>query len=133
MAERIDAKPGQKTILLFCFNKYLQCKKNYRPGPSHFYRPNVDSRSLLLEKKEDFPQCLDAGHFMELQRALFLSRRKTIKNNLIQFYKNDDIAETVLETANIKANERAENLSLENILHLSDCSYQFLQEKKGGK
>lgn len=136
LAERIDAKPGQKDYSSFSvlIQWAYNVKKIIDLGPSHFWpRPNVDSRSLLLEKKEDFPQCLDAGHFMELQRALFLSRRKTIKNNLIQFYKNDDIAETVLENANIKANERAENLSLENILYLSDCSYQFLQEKKGGK
>lgn len=131
LAERITAKPSEKDYSSFsvlCQWAY-DIKKIIDLGPSHFWpRPNVDSRSLLLEKKENFPECLDPFHFMALQKAAFLSRRKTIKNNLSQFYKNDKTAEEVLNIAKIDPKERAENLDLEKLLFLSDCSFQYLNQ-----
>ena len=125
LAERIDAKVGTKDYSSFS----ILCQWAYNIeriidlGASHFWpRPNVTSRSLLLTKKNDFPNCRNAEHFMALVRALFVSRRKTIKNNLNQFYKNTQTSDAVLEMAQIDPQERAENLPIETLLHLSDCS-----------
>jgi 16S rRNA (adenine1518-N6/adenine1519-N6)-dimethyltransferase len=51
-------------------------------GASFWPRPNVDSRAVLFTKKEDFPRCQNPALFIKMQRALFSSRRKTVRNNL---------------------------------------------------
>lgn len=94
-------------------------------GGSFWPKPNVDSRAVLMQKKQDFPRCLNVEHFMKLQRALFVSRRKTVKNNLTQFYSDAKKAEQVLSRAKIDATERAEKLSIEEILNLSDISFSY--------
>ena len=55
-----------------------------------------------------------------MQRALFSSRRKTVRNNLSQFLSNNDLAVSCLEKAGIDIMKRAEVLSLEELLKLSD-------------
>ena len=55
-----------------------------------------------------------------MQRALFSSRRKTVKNNLTNFLNNSDKAIFALEKAGINPMARAESLSIETLLLLSD-------------
>jgi 16S rRNA (adenine1518-N6/adenine1519-N6)-dimethyltransferase len=61
-----------------------------------------------------------------LVRALFASRRKTIKNNLEHFAagrgikKTAEISAAVFEGAKIKPEERAENLGLEEFIRLAE-------------
>ncbi len=97
-------------------------------GGSFWPRPNVDSRSVLFTKKENFPNCKSPKHFMKLQRSLFVSRRKTIKNNLSKFYSSSDKAEEVLQKAGIDVSVRAEKLNVETLLHLSDVSFDLFGE-----
>ncbi|HPX27545.1 MAG TPA: rRNA adenine N-6-methyltransferase family protein, partial [Treponemataceae bacterium] len=85
-----------------------------------------DSRAVKMVKKEDFPRCKSIEHFMKIQRSLFVSRRKTVKNNLGTFYKDMTKAEMILNKAGIDPQIRAEKLSLEELLYLSDCSYMHL-------
>ena len=58
--------------------------------------------------------------FIKLQRSLFTSRRKTVKNNLTIYLSNSELAEKALNKAGINPTERAENLPIEKILLLSD-------------
>ena len=58
--------------------------------------------------------------FIKMQRALFSSRRKTVRNNLSQFLKNNDLAVSCLEKAGIDIMKRAEVLTLPELLKLSD-------------
>ena len=55
-----------------------------------------------------------------MQRALFSSRRKTVRNNLSQFLHNNDLTLKCLEKAGIDPMKRAEVLSLTELLKLSD-------------
>ncbi len=58
-----------------------------------------------------------------MQRALFLSRRKTVKNNLQAFLRSYNFTgdvEEILRAAKIKESARAEELCVEELLHLSD-------------
>ena len=55
-----------------------------------------------------------------MQRALFSSRRKTVRNNLSQFLKNNDLAVSCLEQAGIDIMKRAEVLTLDELLKLAD-------------
>ncbi|MDE6244569.1 MAG: 16S rRNA (adenine(1518)-N(6)/adenine(1519)-N(6))-dimethyltransferase RsmA [Treponemataceae bacterium] len=89
-------------------------------GGNFWPRPNVDSRAILLTARDDFPQCKNPKHFLKLQRALFLNRRKTIKNNLSAFLSNTDDALAALKSAEIAPEARAESLPIEKMLQLSD-------------
>jgi 16S rRNA (adenine1518-N6/adenine1519-N6)-dimethyltransferase len=96
---------------------------------SSFYpKPNVDSMGLLLENRNARrpPEI-----FFPLLRALFLSRRKTIKNNLYKFIascKSDDtlnenyvndIGAAILAATGLTGGERAEILEPEVIISLA--------------
>lgn len=89
-------------------------------GANFWPRPNVDSRAVLLTKKEDFPKCENPSLFIKMQRSLFSSRRKTVRNNLNGFLQNNDLTLQVLNEANIDPMKRAEVLSIEQMLLLSD-------------
>ena len=89
-------------------------------GASFWPRPNVDSRAVLFTKKEDFPRCQTPALFIKMQRALFSSRRKTVRNNLQNFLSNNDKALLCLQKADINPMLRAEVLSIEQMLTLCD-------------
>lgn len=89
-------------------------------GGNFWPRPNVDSRAVIMTKKENFPCCKNPELFMKLQRALFVSRRKTVRNNLSVFLCNSELTLNVLNKANINPMARAESLNIETILKLSD-------------
>jgi 16S rRNA (adenine1518-N6/adenine1519-N6)-dimethyltransferase len=90
-------------------------------GGNFWPKPNVVSRAVLMTKKVDFPRCKNPQAFMKLIRALFASRRKTVRNNLLSFVQSGEQADAALEMAGIAATERAENLSVERLLALSDA------------
>lgn len=73
-----------------------------------------------MNRKDDFPRCKNPTYFMKLQRALFSSRRKNVRNNLSVFLSDNEKALSALEKAKIDPSRRAETLSIENILLLSD-------------
>ena len=89
-------------------------------GGNFWPRPNVDSRAFKMEKREDFPNCRNPKLFMKVQRALFSSRRKNVRNNLTIFLSNGEKAVEALNKAGINCSKRAEALSIESILLLSD-------------
>ncbi len=101
-------------------------------GPANFWpRPNVDSRAVLFSKKENFPACKNPALFAKTQRALFSSRRKTVKNNLQKFLPGLGLgkecsADAVLEKAGVSPSARAEALSLQELLRLSDALDSFI-------
>ena len=94
--------------------------------PSSFYpQPNVDSMGVLLENKNagEYPRV-----FYPLVRSLFASRRKTIKNNLLNFISSrhgsagispKDLCEAILKENRLSGSERAETLELEAFLSLA--------------
>ena len=77
-----------------------------------------------MTKKEDFPRCKNPQLFVKVQRALFSSRRKNVRNNLSNYLKNNDKALEYLNTANIDFTKRAEVLSIEELIRLADVMDQ---------
>ncbi len=123
VALRMAAKPG--TDDYSSFSVLCQWAYDVKPlmdltGGNFWPKPNVDSRAVLMTKKADFPKCENPILFVKMQRALFSSRRKTIRNNLSIFLKNNDLAVECLNKANIDIMKRAEVLTLEELLKLSD-------------
>ncbi|MCR5188358.1 MAG: 16S rRNA (adenine(1518)-N(6)/adenine(1519)-N(6))-dimethyltransferase RsmA [Treponema sp.] len=127
VALRMAAKPGSEDYS--SFSVLCQWAYDVKPlmdlGGGNFWpRPNVDSRALLLTKKENFPNCSNPQLFVKVQRALFSSRRKNVRNNLSNYLKNNDKAVAFLNAANIDLNKRAEVLTIEEVLRLSDIMDQ---------
>ena len=128
VAQRMCAKPGSddySSFSVLCQWAY-DVKALMDLGGANFWpKPNVDSRSVLFTKKEDFPRCKEPKLFVKMQRALFSSRRKNVRNNLTAFLSNGDLCAQALEKAGIDAQKRAEVLTLEETLRLSDVLSEF--------
>ena len=123
VALRMAAKPGSEDYSSFS----VLCNWAYDVKPildlagSNFWpRPNVDSRAVVFTKKQDFPCCNNPKLFVKMQRALFSSRRKTVRNNLQGFISNSEKAIEYLEKADINPMLRAEVLTIEQMLKLCD-------------
>lgn len=123
VAVRMAAKPGSSDYS--SFSVLCQWAYNVKPlmdlGGANFWpKPNVDSRAVVMTPREDFPGCKNPLLFLKLQKALFVSRRKTIRNNLSTYLKNNEKTLAVLERAGLDPMKRAEVLNIEDILKLSD-------------
>jgi len=121
-------KPDYSSFSVLCASAY-KVKPLMTIRPSSFYpQPNVDSMAVLLEKKaaQKYPAV-----FYPLVRALFASRRKTIKNNLLTFLSSrfgdtlqnksavQKLVASVLQNNSLNGTERAESLGLETFLSLA--------------
>lgn len=123
VAQRITAKPGDEDYSSFsvlCQWAYDVSNIIDLAGGSFWPRPNVDSRAVKMVKKEAFPCCRNPALFMKLVRALFAQRRKTIKNNLNALPEVKGHTDWFLEKAGLAPNLRAEVLSVNQMLSLSD-------------
>lgn len=132
VAMRMAAKPG--TDDYSSFSVLCQWAYDVKPlmdlsGANFWPKPNVDSRAVVMTRKEDFPGCKDPMTFVKMQRALFSSRRKTVRNNLSGFLKNNDLAVECLNTAGIDIMKRAEVLTIPELLKLSDVVFEKTSSK----
>ncbi len=123
VAERMCAVPGDKNYSSFS----VLCEWAYNVeavmdlnGGNFWPRPNVESRAVLMTPKKEYPDCDNISLFMKMQRALFSSRRKTVKNNLNNFYSDKEKVAQVISAAGINPSARAETLSIQTLLLLSD-------------
>lgn len=123
VAKRMNASPGSddySSFSVLCSWAYDITNIVDLSGANFWPKPNVDSRAVLLTKKSDFPGCENPKLFCKMQRALFSARRKTVKNNLTQFLSSSENADYALDKAKIDNKSRAEVLTLEQMLLLSD-------------
>lgn len=123
VAVRMAAKPGSEdysSLSVLCNWAYDIKNIVDLAGGNFWPKPNVDSRAVLFTRKEDFPRCKNPALFIKMQRALFSSRRKTVRNNLSLYLKNNDKALQALSEAGIDPMKRAEVLTLDEMLKLSD-------------
>lgn len=123
VAIRAMAKPNSEdysSFSIICQWAYNLKQVMDLAGGNFWPRPNVDSRAFSMEPKDNFPNCKNPSYFVKLQRALFSSRRKNVRNNLSIFLSDSEKTIKVLEKAHIDPSVRAENLDIEKILILSD-------------
>ena len=94
--------------------------------------PNVDSAVLEIKTydvKKYFPKI--EWFFFDLVRNSFSQRRKTLMNNLINRYGDyKEIYSQCLDELNIKLTVRAEELSIDDFVKLSDLLYEKLSNKE---
>jgi 16S rRNA (adenine1518-N6/adenine1519-N6)-dimethyltransferase len=112
--------PDYSSFSVLCASAY-----NVKPltviRPSSFFpQPNVDSMAVLLENR-NAPAVVPV--FFPLVRALFSSRRKTIKNNLSVFcashFGNSALSARFLQENALNGMERAEELTMDVFLSLA--------------
>ncbi|MCR5605832.1 MAG: 16S rRNA (adenine(1518)-N(6)/adenine(1519)-N(6))-dimethyltransferase RsmA [Treponema sp.] len=130
VAERMCAKPGTENYS--SFSVLCQWAYDVKPlldlaGGNFWPKPNVASRAVTMVKKQNFPLCENPDVFMKMQRALFAARRKTVKNNLTNFLSNSEKAQEALKNSGIDEKSRAEALSIEQLLKLSDAVYNVMK------
>ena len=123
VVERICAKENSDDYSSFS----VLCQIDYIPSLAFVIRkgcfypePQVESAVVVMEKrKESLVNDDIRSTFLDVNRALFSQRRKTIKNNLKALNLKD--IDKVLLSSNLKGNERAETLSIDKIIKLAEC------------
>lgn len=122
VAGRICAKQGSEQFsgftILTSIDYENQNVLSLKSG-CFFPKPNVDS-SVVLMKKRNVPlvPAEEAKAFLGLVRKLFFQKRKTIKNNLRFTGKSVEEIDLALTKSGISLTERAECLSVSQILDL---------------
>lgn len=122
VAERICAKPGSRDYGAFsaAVGFFAETKLLMRVPASCFYpRPDVESAVIKLKKKTRSEASANAYH--KTVRILFAMRRKTVFSNLRKGLDLDNnAAAQILKTAQIERNTRAETLSVDDIIRISE-------------
>lgn len=118
VGDRFLAKPHSKkySSLTVYLNYFYEIKKVVNVGKKCFYPiPNVDSIVLKFNKKERLNKPKNEELFFKVVKDSFKLKRKTLKNNL----KNYPI-ENMFKDLKLKETVRAEELSLEDFIKISD-------------
>ena len=97
-------------------------------------RPNVDSAVVHADFTAGGFEVKSEKAFRETVRAAFLSRRKTLENNLINaFSLPRERAKAVIAAADISEMARGETLAPQKLAALSDILYREIGERGGKK
>lgn len=122
VGNRFKATPGSKEYgsLTVFLDYYFDVKKIIDVSKNVFLpKPNVDSIVVQFTKKEQPLKAKSEQHFFQLVRDSFKQKRKTLRNNLKQY--NLKIIENVLKQYGHDLTVRAENISLEEFIHISNA------------
>lgn len=124
VADRMRAKPSTKNYS--SFSVLCQWRYNLTAGvelaPGNFWpRPNVSSQAVLfMPKEEEADNCSNPALFVRLVHALFSQRRKTLLNNIKGVLPQGVDAQKVFADAGISPSERAENLTVQDFIKLTE-------------
>ena len=121
VGDRFTSKPCSKeySSITVYLNYYYDLKKEFIVTKNAFYpRPNVDSMIISLNKKNNKIIPNDEKLFLNIVRDSFRFKRKTLKNNLKDYDWN--IIKDYLDKNDIKETVRAEELSLEDYISISN-------------
>lgn len=120
VADRIAAEPGSKTygILSVLLQAYYDIDYLFKVPPGVFHPPpKVDSAVIRLRRNTTESLDCDERKFMQVVKAAFNQRRKTLRNALKTFTFATAPDEHLLTL-------RAERLSVEDFVHITKCVAQ---------
>lgn len=90
-------------------------------------QPKVDSAVVKIEFIKGNIKVADEKTYIDTVHCVFLSRRKTLINNLCNYFKfSKETSEEILNTLNLPLSIRGEALSPETLAKLSDNIYTLL-------
>ncbi len=124
VAERFCAKEGTAEYGAITAGIALKgtAKIVKRVSRNLFYpRPNVDSAVVKIDFDRGRVAVKSERAYRQTVKCAFLNRRKTLENNLVNFFKiSREVAKAVLFEANIDEKARGETLSPKQFAVLSD-------------
>ena len=86
-----------------------------------FPRPNVDSAVVKIEFERGRVAVKDERAYRQTVKCAFLNRRKTLENNLVNFFKlTREQAQEILQLAGVEDKARGETLSPQRLAILAD-------------
>ena len=129
VADRMSSKPGSPDYSSFSVLTQLDYTNTtaFTIKAGSFYpAPNVDSAVVVMKRRENsLVEDGDRKLFLSMVRALFMQRRKTIRNNLLsspQFSsRGKEALETAFERAGLNGTERAETLDFNILVSLMEA------------
>lgn len=130
VAERMASKPNSKAYgSLSIAVQYYTYAELVMDVSKHVFmpQPNVDSAVLkLVIRDKPAVDVVDESLFFQVVRSAFVHRRKTLRNNLVSFFKTNHISidlKEVLEEAQIDGTRRGESLDMEEFARLANTIY----------
>lgn len=122
VGDRFNAKVGTKEYnsLTVFLNYHFEIKKIMDVSRNCFIpAPNVDSIVVMMNKKDITYNVKNEEHLFKLIRDSFMFKRKNLRNNL----KNYDLLkiEEVLKSKNLDLSVRAEKLTLDDFIDISNA------------
>lgn len=131
VAERMAAPPNTKQYgsLSIAVQYYTEAKILMDVPKTVFIpQPNVVSSVLKLEKRDrPVVDVKNEDLFFDIVQASFAHRRKTIRNNLVSYYKKTyekELIENILTDAQIDGNRRGESLTIDEFARLVNEFYR---------
>lgn len=128
VAMRLSGKPSTKDYnsLSVLIQYYTNVRILFNVSPKSFIpAPEVDSSVILIEQKDKLEEVLNESYFLKFNRMIFAQRRKTLSNNLKQGFKyNQEVINKILEQNNLSLSVRAESLTVNQIVKLSNDFYK---------
>ncbi|MDO4280696.1 MAG: 16S rRNA (adenine(1518)-N(6)/adenine(1519)-N(6))-dimethyltransferase RsmA [Peptococcaceae bacterium] len=128
VAERLTARPGSRTYGAITVMVQYACeiRRAFDVGRRAFTpAPEVDSAILHLRPFKARPiQAADDAAFRRVVKAAFSQRRKTLRNSLASLGASKDAIAAALAEAGIADGRRAETLSVQDFVTLSDVFYK---------
>lgn len=128
VAERMSASSGTKAYgsLSIAVQYYTEAKVTMDVPKTVFIpQPNVTSSVLHLSLRENPPVSVQNEElFFSIVRASFQQRRKTLRNNLKSYFKeqyNNDELNAIFDQAHIDSSRRGESLSLDEFARLANA------------
>jgi len=129
VARRIVAKSKTKDygILTVILNTFADVELCFKVSPNVFKpKPKVDSAIIHIIFREKYLNIKDEKIFLQVVKSLFNTRRKTIKNSL----NNSIFANINFSNLNLNFTKRAEELSIEEFVSLSNYIYEQINFNK---
>lgn len=135
VAERMAAPPNTKQYgsLSIAVQYYTEAKVVMDVPKTVFIpQPNVISSILKLVKRDrPLVDVKNEDLFFEIVQASFAHRRKTIRNNLMSYYKKmyeKELIENILTDAQIDGSRRGESLTIQEFAQLTNTFYDKIDK-----
>ena len=123
VGEKFINNQGKKdeNVLTYLVRYYCDCIKLIDVSLTNFIpQPNIESMVIKFTKKENELKVLDDKKFLDVTKALLKMRRKTIQNNLNAYLPSKNDVKEVLDDLNIDPLTRAESLTLEDFIKITN-------------
>jgi 16S rRNA (adenine1518-N6/adenine1519-N6)-dimethyltransferase len=128
VAERLSSSPGSKnwSPLAIMTKMYFEISNLFDISPKHFNPPPKVTSSLVNLKPVDNKIKSNIHLFEKVVRCSFIQRRKTLLNNLVPtIIPTSDKANIIFEKLDIATKTRAEQLTIEQFLKLTDLLVEY--------